>query len=302
MKTPEFEKAGYSIWDMEIYNHALEFPISEFHPTDIPRYIDEYIEQYPQWINSTLLNTVTGLDTFPNHVVTHGTSQAMDWWHYWCEWNNLTCKVFKGEYPYHKDLRQGACPFIEEYPLKKGDAFLISLPFSGNGGMHEHMEEALETCDKLGIPVFIDCAWFGCCSDLTFDFNRDCIQAVAFSTTKSLKTDAWRNGMIFSKHRVGGIQKLCEWRWLSSFNLAVGLHQMKRFSPDYMYHKYADAYNTVCDKLKLAPTNTIFIALGEGEQYNSEKYKANWRDDKYCRINIRNHVKFFYKLKKKLDN
>ena len=132
MKTPEFEKAGYSIWDMEIYNHALEFPISEFHPTDIPRYIDEYIEQYPQWINSTLLNTVHGLDTFPHHVVTHGTSQAMDWWHYWCEWNNLTCKVFKGEYPYHKDLRKGSCPFIEDQPLKKGDAFLISLPFVGS--------------------------------------------------------------------------------------------------------------------------------------------------------------------------
>ena len=120
----------------------------------------------------------------------------------------------------------------------------------------------------------------------------------AFSTTKSLKTDAWRNGMIFSKHRVGGIQKLCEWRWLSSFNLAIGLHQMKRFSPDYMYHKYTGAYNTVCEELKLVPTNTIFIAMGEGEQYNDKKYDQNWRDETYCRINVRNHVKFQHKQSK----
>tara|TARA_B100000902_G_scaffold29489_1_gene35439 strand:+ start:1495 stop:2403 length:909 start_codon:yes stop_codon:yes gene_type:complete len=302
MKQPEFDKAGYSIWDMEIYNHALTYPLDKFHPTDIPKYIDEYVDRFPKWIMSSKLNTVKGLDTFPNHVVTHGTSQAMDWWHYWCEWNNLTCKVFRGEYPYHKDLRQGACPFIEEHPLQKGDALLISLPFSGNGGTHERMQEAFDTCDKLGIPVFIDACWFGCCSGLDFDFARDCIQAVAFSTTKSLKTDAWRNGMIFSKHRVGGIQKLYEWRWLSSFNLAIGLHQMEKFSPDYMYTKYSGIYDNVCEKLELKPTNTIFIALGEGEQYKDEKYDRYWRDGAYCRINVRNHLKFFYRLKNKKDN
>jgi hypothetical protein len=190
---------------------------------------------------------------------------------------------------------------VEDHPLQEGDALLISLPFSGNGGTHERMQEAFDTCDKLGIPVFIDACWFGCCSGLYFDFARDCIQAVAFSTTKSLKTDAWRNGMIFSKHRVGGIQKLYEWRWLSSFNLAIGLHQMKSFNPDYMVNKYSDVYRRVCLDLKLKTTNTIFIAMGEGEEYKDEKYDRYWRDGTYCRFNIRNHLKHFYKIQKKTD-
>ena len=140
------------------------------------------------------------------------------------------------------------------------------------------------------------------CSDLDFDFERDCIQAVAFSTTKSLKTDAWRNGIVFSKHRVGGIQKLYEWRWLSSFNLAIGLHQMKKFAPDYMYNKYNLIYHDVCKDLNLKTTNTIFIALGEGEQFKDKMYDRYWRDDAYCRINVRNHLKYFYRLKNKRDN
>ena len=290
MKKPEFERHGYSIWDMDMHTHACSTPLENFHPTDIPRYIDEYVDLYPQWISSTQNNTVTGLDTFANTVVTHGTSQAMDWWHYWCEWNDLTCKVFKGEYPYHKTIRDDACPFVEDSPLQPGDALLISLPFSGNGSEHPLMQQTLNYCDQHGIPVFVDCAWFGCCSGLTFDFNRECIQAVAFSTTKGLKTDAWRNGILFSKHRAGGPQELYEWRWLSSFNLAVGIHQMKQFSPDAMWNKYQTAYNLVCDKLKLEATNTIYIAMAQGEEYD-----RFWRDDTYCRVNVRNHVKFFAK-------
>jgi len=108
--------------------------------------------------------------------------------------------------------------------------------------------------------------------------------------------------MIFSKHRVGGIQKLYEWRWLSSFNLAIGLHQMEKFSPDYMYNKYKDTYDWVCHKLKLTPTNTIFIALGEGEEYKDKEFDRYWRDDAYCRINVRNHLKYFHKVKQDLDN
>ena len=69
-----------------------------------------------------------------------------------------------------------------------------------------------------------------------------------------------------------------------------------------MHNKYKDIYTEVCNKLELKPTNTIFIALGEGEQYKHEKYDRYWRDEAYCRINVRNYLKYYYRLKNKKDN
>ena len=77
---------------------------------------------------------------------------------------------------------------------------------------------------------------------------------------------------------------------------------MEKFSPDYMHNKYSQIYDEVCDDLKLKTTNTIFIALGEGDKYKDEQYERYWRDDTYCRINVRNHLKYFYKLRNNKDN
>lgn len=68
----------------------------------------------------------------------------MDWWHYWCLANGYEFRMFRGEYPYNRDavlVDWQDERYVDDVPLRKGDALLISLPFSGTGTKHGRMEE-----------------------------------------------------------------------------------------------------------------------------------------------------------------
>ena len=44
--------------------------------------------------------------------------------------------------------------------------------------------DVLDECDKLGVPVFVDCAYLVMARDIKFDFDRECIEGISFSLSK----------------------------------------------------------------------------------------------------------------------
>lgn len=286
-----FETSGNSIWNMPFYDHLVKNFFNNMDIMNMQNEVDEYLELYSQWISSSKLNKITGHDKLPYRFVSLGTTQGMDWWHYWCMANGRRLRMYRGEYPYNRDvLLEGEWTsdrYIDENPLVSGDAVIISLPFSGSGRKHENMEELLDTCDQLNIPVFVDCAWFGTCHGITADLDRECIKMIAFSTTKGLSCGNWRAGIVFSRLSEGALSVQTEWKHGIHLHVAIANCLFREFSPDTMPKKFLEAHNAVCEHYGLEPTNTIHIAQAP----MTDEWKRFSRDGAYNRVNIRNAVK-----------
>jgi len=258
---------------------------------DMQNDCDKFLDLYPKWISSSKLNKITGHDKLPHRFVSLGTTQGIDWWQYWCMANGYKLRMYRGEYPYVRDvLLEGEWTserFVDDNPLQKGDALIISLPFSGTGTKHDSMEECLDECEKLGIPVFVDCAWFGTCYGIEADLDRECIKMIAFSTTKGLSCGNWRAGIVFSRINEGALAVQTEWKHGIHLNVAIANSLMETFSPDTMPKKFKDAQHAVCQHYGMQPTNTIHIGMApDGPEWDSFA-----RDRKYNRVNIRKAVK-----------
>jgi hypothetical protein len=256
---------------------------------------DEYLDFYPRWILSSKLNKLEGLEAFKYRYISLGCTQALDEFHFWCSENNLRIRMFRGEYPYNRDCINfdWSNDFIDDQPLKRGDAVIVSAPFSGSGKIHPHWENLITTCNQLEIPIFVDCAFFGTCSGINLNFNHDCITSVVFSTTKGLSCGNYRNGIQFTKIPQGHLAIQNEWHHGIHLNVAIGLYLMQNFSPDFLYEKYQESYLNVCDYFQFKPTNCIHLALGD------EKWEYFSRDNAFYRIGVKNAVKQYFRDSKK---
>lgn len=241
---------------------------------------EEYLEYYPQWIMSSEACNIKGLDTFPYRFVSLGVTQTLDWFHLECARQGWRMRLLRGEYPYNRDVFDFD-EFIDDEPLAKGDAVIISVPFSASGDLHPRYEEIMETCNKLDIPVMVDCAWFGTCYDLHWSLEYECIKVVAFSTTKGLQTGNWRSGICFSKWNHGSLAVQTEWHHGIHMNTYISLLLMKNFSPDYTPNLYRKSQEEVCKYFGLIPSKTIHIATGD------DQWDYFSRDGAYNRINLR---------------
>ena len=289
--TEIFETNGNSIWNMPFYDHVVEHVFGNMDIFSMQDECDAYLEVYPDWIESSKLNKIEGLRSYPNRFVSLGTTQGMDWWHYWCLQNGREFRMFRGEYPYNRDAILGeewlSHRYIDDTPLSKGDALLISLPFSGTGAKHAKMEESLDFCDANDIPVFVDMAWFGTCHGIEINLDRKCIKMVAFSTTKGLSCGNWRAGIVFSKLNEGALAVQTEWKHGIHLNVCIANELMRNFGPDTMPKKYMKEHVELCEHYGLEPTNTIHIAQAP----EAEQWKRFKKDGVYNRVNIRHALK-----------
>ena len=287
----DFNTTGNSVWNQQFMDHLTENFFPTVDPGPLPDESVKFLDDYPAWIAASKLNSFTGLEKFPYRFVSLGTTQAIDWWHYYVMSTGQRLRMFRGEYPYTRDaLLEGGWThdrFIGDRPLARGDAVIISMPFSGSGRKHEQWDKLMSTCNELKIPVFVDCAWFGTCHDITVDLSEPCIQMVAFSTTKGLSCGNWRSGIAFSRLNEGSLSVQTEWKHGIHLNVAIARSLMSAFGPDTIAKKYLDSHTAVCKHYGLETTNTVHIAqaplTAEWERFS--------RDGVYNRVNIAKAIK-----------
>jgi len=262
----------------------------------------EFVDFYPKWIESSELNNVKGLDRFSFRFPSVGVTQSLDEFHYFILEQGLRLRMFRGEYPYNRDVHPWTYDdFIDDKPLEKNDAVIISCPFSGTGAKHDKMESMLDEAYELRIPVFVDMAWFGTCKNIDIDLSHPAIEEVAFSTTKGLCTGDYRSGIRFSHHgiidytsqaRKDRLALQSDWSHGCHLNTRIGLELMTHFSPDHQWNKYHKAQQKVCESYGLTPSNCVHIALGD------DQWKQFHRDKTYNRVNIAKVVKRVYEQQK----
>ena len=298
-----FSKTGNSIYNDEIRLFLRE-DISGYFSQE--KYSEmnntkEYCETFRKWIHASELNKIHGLNSYPFCEVSLGVTQALDSFHYEILMNKKRLRLFRGEYPYNRDVH----PFdfdkdyIEDRPLQRGDAVILSCPFSGSGSVHPQMESIIAECEKLEIPIFLDMAWFGTCAGVNIDLSSKAIKYVSFSLTKSLTCGNYRSGVRFRREAESSkiedrLSLQHAWTHGIHLNTFIGTHLMRKFSPDFHYLKYRTLQMQICGQHGLVASQCVHIALGD------DAWGGFSRDGVYNRVNLRDAIKKLEKQSQKI--
>jgi|694.fasta_scaffold122349_2 hypothetical protein len=231
--------------------------------------IPNFLSKYKQWIGNTTSNVVLGLENFNRLDFTQGTSEAFD--KFYIRYREKRFRFFKGEYLYHKISLENSNYAIIENPedLLENDAVIVSLPFADTGNVHHFFDSKfLDICHSKNIPVLLDCAYFGICSNIKFDFTHPAIREVCFSLSKTFPVNLLRIGMRFSKYTdLDGIGAYTNSQYQNRLSAYVGLKILELRTADSTYNDYRSSQLEFCNKFNLIPSNTVIFGLDQAKKY-----------------------------------
>jgi len=261
-----FYSRSRAVNNHEMQEHVEKLPrISEMiYKHDI---IAEFQDNFRDWLTNNTLNSCRGLENFTPDI-SQGATQAFD--SFYIRHRHRRLKLFAGEYLYHlvvlRDLKIDWAFINDPDQLGAGDCLIISVPFCDTGNKVANLEEVLGLCDKRGVPVLLDCAYYTISKGIHIDLNHDCIDTVAFSLSKTFPIAHARVGMRFIRPEISDGQKLhSKINYDNRLSAGVGLHFIKEFASDYVYLKHQRFYEEVIKFLSLTPSQTIIFADGDDE-------------------------------------
>lgn len=243
--------------------------------------LPEFIDTYFKWIRSSKLNKLHNLEKFSSLDFVHGTSQAFDF--YYMKHHGKRFRCLKGDYVYHKVSWKTYFDwcYVEDAPLRKGDAFIVSLPFSDSGSEHPRLREILDQCDKLEIPVFIDAAYYCIARGVDFDLDRPCIDTIAFSMSKAFfGAERLRIGIRCQREAVDdGAVLFNQFHCVGKIAAGVGIELCHRFEHDYNQNRHRERQLEICRELNIEPSNCVLFGLATAEHPEFGDYDrgTEWR-------------------------
>lgn len=228
-------------------------------------WLDIFEHSYLEWLQSSNNNFINGLDQYRPSFST-GTTQSFD--NFYLRHRNKKFKCLIGEYFYHLKSwisNNIQWDFIESPDdLTPGDALVISVPFCDTGNVPGCYTELLSVCEKLHIPVLVDCCYYSISNGLQLDFNYSCIDTVVFGLSKTFSVANLRIGIRYTKHTIVDGQTLhSDINYNHSFSAWVGTLLLRKFSPDYMYNTYKFKQQEICQFFNLTPSQTVIFASGD---------------------------------------
>lgn len=262
------------------FGHAVAVP-----DPDVEKYIDslsinalvvsndksistEFIQNYREWVSSSKLNTFKGLESFKYACFSNGTTEAFEKFYH--KNSNRRFRCFKGEYLYHKLAWRNthSWAWLDDESLDSNDAVVISLPFSNTGNKHINHDVVLKECEALNVPVLIDCAYLGICSNIDFDFSYKCITDITFSLSKTFPVAHARIGMRLTREDDDDILFVTNKSdYINRISCYLGNAIINKFTPDYIPNKYRDKQIEICNKLSIQPSNTVLFGNAELDRY-----------------------------------
>lgn len=215
-----------------------------------------FSKDFDYWILNSKLN-VKGLPE-PNYIVSGITDSFNQLYGLYNKFG-----IFKGEYGYHKlTLNNDRIT----YNLKEADCIIVSHPFSADG---LSSMSKIETADSYNKPIFIDCAFFGICDNVDFDFRKfKNIKTIAFSLSKTFGTGFHRVGKIFTLDKFP-VSVYEEWGYQMLSNAEVHYKLIKTIGPDDTFARYREKQIKICNDLNLIPSDTVIFGLDYTERYKS---------------------------------
>ena len=228
---------------------------------------DRFLERYQEWIRSSELNLLKGLDKFPIAAYSLGTSESFDKFYFKNIGRRFRC--YKGEYMYHQVAWRNYFPnwsFItDEDPIQANDAVVISLPFSDTGDQHVNQHVLFNSCDELDVPVLVDMAYFGICQNIIVDLDRPCVTDIVFSLSKCFPVPFMRIGMRLTREDDDDTLLVHhKTNYVNRTGAAVGLEFLNQYSPDWNVLSYAQNQKLFCNTLQCIESNTVIFGIDQG--------------------------------------
>lgn len=247
------------------FENTLDCYVADNNHTFYGKYAtDEFCEQYLTWIKSTSLSRFVGLKDFKHAVFSAGTTESFD--KFYMRNNRRRFRCFKGEYMYHQLAWRNSWPdwqYLEDDLLHSNDAVVISFPFADTGNQHASYEWLMNECTALGIPVLIDCAYYGISSNMMYDFSYPCITDIAFSVSKYFPIAHARVGMRLTRTNDDDSLFVYQYRsYNNKYGAKLGSYLLQQFSPDYITVTYKHKQIEFANILGVTPSNTVMFALG----------------------------------------
>lgn len=233
---------------------------------------NEFCEQYLEWIKHSQHSSFIGLDEFSHYAFSAGTTESFD--KFYMKNHTRRFRCFQGEYLYHELTWRNCWPnwrYIESDEIRVNDAVVISLPFADTGDKHQKYDQLMEDCCRLGVPVLIDCAYFGLVTEFEFDLSWPCIKDVTFSLSKYFPIAHARVGMRLT--RVNDDDPLFVYQYRSYNNkhgAVLGQYMMSNFDCNFLIDRYREKQKTFSEMINVCPTRTVMFALGDNkwQDYN----------------------------------
>ena len=276
-------KINLGVQHSEIYNFLKESINSKYIYDE--NILSKFLNIYYEWIQSSKLNNLSGLDKFNNLGFVHGTSQSFDF--FYAENKNRRMRCFKGDFLYHtlswRNNNKG-WKYLEDDDIRKNDAVIISLPFSDYGAEHPDTQDILDKCDELNVPVFIDCAYYSIARDINFNLDRDCIKGISFSLSKAfLGTHRIRIGLRCKKDfNDDPVDVFTSMGMVSKISAGVGYDICNNFEPDYNQNKFRDKQLTICKELNIQPSDCVLYGITDENHKEFGDYDRGSRWRRVC--------------------
>lgn len=257
-------KGVHPIPNTKVLDLLHDIDYSEWLTKDSDWMYDTYKDVFYQWITSSKLNKLEGIENFKYKNYSFGTTQTFDL--FYLQNKNRRFRFLKGDFFYHTVCNSN-WEYLDVNTLDKNDAVILSVPFSDTGGIHDNFEEILSKCDKLKIPVLVDMCYYVMGKNININLNHDCIDTISFSLSKFAEgLQNFRCGFRLTKEfKDDGVNVVNEHNHVPKLSCGVGITIMDNFSVDYNWNEFGDSYNTICKQKNLTPTNTIIFGLGGSE-------------------------------------
>ena len=307
-----FKTKHNAVYDPEYQEHLKKAPWEHWlSQNNYFEVTEEYKEAFINWIGSTKKNSISkeSLLKYPRQDITVGTTQSFDEAYF--RYSNRRLRIFRGEYAYHKRCFKNWAWLDKplkthpegnwDEPLGEKDWVIVSHPFCGTGTEHPKLKELLDQCLKKQTPVLMDCAWFGTCFDLDFDWEHSALTEVAFSLSKGIGLGSMRTGLRFSRHPLLDEKPIAQqnkYKHLVLDNCQIGIYQMSHFDPDWSSRKYLNWYKSLCSHYRLLETKCLHISLLPFSHPHATHFLIN---ESYAKVGVREALKALRQNRIKLE-
>jgi len=248
----------------------------------------QYINTYRAWAFSKF--DFPGIEQYQHACFTQGTTESFA--HFYVRYReHHRLRISKGEYFYHQMMKslwyQNQFAWLDEDQLRPGDVVLISVPFADTGAAPADLDEILDRCDALDIPVMLDFAYLNLTVPDAFqhsiDLARPCIKYIVTSLSKVFPVEHLRIGLRLQKEKYEDqlyVVNEKNYNYINLLSAFVGTGLMKLFSPDYVFNKYRQQQLDLCRDMGLAVSPCVNFGIDQQDMY--PEYNRGGSTNRLC--------------------
>lgn len=229
---------------------------------------DAFVNDYKEWICEG--KNFKGMDIFSHLDFSAGTTETFHMFYFRHLRKRL--RLFAGEFFYHHMMARNyfhEFALLEDDDIQSGDCVIMSCPFANTGNIPKNFYDILKRCDEMAVPVLLDLAYINISNIKELDLDYKCIETITTSLSKVFPVEC---------HRIGlRLERTCyddnlfaynSHNYVNTFSVHIGHQFIKKFDNNWLYDKYKDKQEKMCEQMKLEKSNCVIFGLDLSQRYS----------------------------------